>query len=110
MIRTNCRLEFYRGEDALTARLVGEIDHHSAAQIRETIDAEICKERPKRTVLDLSGIEFMDSSGLGLIMGRIALMRSLGGETVLKNPTDKVMRIVRLAGLERIMRIEREDA
>ena len=109
MIRTTCRIEFYRERDTLTARLVGEIDHHAAAQVREAIDAEIYRERPRLTVLDLSGIDFMDSSGLGLIMGRIALMRSLGGEAALRNPTDKVMRIVRLAGLERIIGIERED-
>lgn len=110
MIRTTCHLEFSREGDILTARLIGEIDHHAAARVREEIDREICRTRPRQVVLDLSGIEFMDSSGLGLIMGRIALMRSLGGEAVLKDPTDKVMRIVRLAGLERIIKIEKEDA
>ena len=110
MIRTTCRLEFLSEGDTLTARLTGEIDHHAAAQVREEIDTQIYRYRPKTTVLDLSGIDFMDSSGLGLIMGRIALMRTLGGETVLKNPTDKVLRIVRLSGLERIMKIVREDA
>ena len=89
--------------------LSGEIDHHSAVRIREEIDTQIYRYRPKKTVLDLSRIEFMDSSGLGLIMGRIALMRELGGSTVLKNPTEKVLRIVRLSGLERMMKIIREE-
>lgn len=109
MIRTTCKVEFQMRETTLTARLIGEIDHHAAARVREEIDKEICHRRPTRTVLDLSGIEFMDSAGLGLLMGRIALMRTLGGETVLKNPTEKVLRIVRLSGLDRLMNIVRED-
>lgn len=109
MIRTTCKLQFsVEGED-LTVRLSGEIDHHAAARVREEIDAQIYRQRPKRTVLELSGIDFMDSAGLGLIMGRISLMRTLGGETVLRRPTEKVLRIVRLAGLERMMKIEREE-
>ena len=109
MIRTTCQLEFLEERDRLTARLIGEIDHHAAARVREEIDAQIYRVRPKVAVLDLSGIDFMDSSGLGLIMGRITLMRSLGGETVLRNPTEKVLRIVRLSGLDRMMKIEKEE-
>ena len=110
MIRTTCRIEFLLDGKTLTACLNGEIDHHAAAQVRERIDAEIYRCRPQITVLDLSGIDFMDSSGLGLIMGRIALMQRLGGEAVLKNPTEKVLRIVRLSGLERLIKITMEDA
>lgn len=105
MIRTTCKTDLVLSGDTLTVFLTGEIDHHSAAAVREAIDREICRLRPKKTVLDLSGIDFMDSSGLGLIMGRIALMRELSGEAVLKNPTDKVLRIVRLSGLERMIKI-----
>ena len=109
MIRTTCTTDLLWSGDTLTVHLTGEIDHHAAAAVRETIDREICRVRPKTTVLDLSGIEFMDSSGLGLIMGRIALMRELSGEAVLRNPTEKVLRIVRLSGLERMIRIVYEE-
>ena len=109
MIRSTCNADMVLEKDALTVCLSGEIDHHSAVRIREEIDTQIYRYRPKKTVLDLSRIEFMDSSGLGLIMGRIALMRELGGSTVLKNPTEKVLRIVRLSGLERMMKIVREE-
>lgn len=108
MIRTTCRIAFTTDGESLTVRLSGEIDHHAAAEVRERIDAEIHALHPRVTVLDLSGIDFMDSAGLGLIMGRIALMKRLGGETALKNPTEKVLRIVRLSGLERMMKIMRE--
>ena len=78
--------------------------------MREEMDMQIYRVRPKKTILDLSGIDFMDSSGLGLLMGRITLMQKLGGELVLYRPTEKVLRIVRLAGLSRMMKIETEEA
>lgn len=109
MIRTNCRSEFFPLDDTLTVCLSGEIDHHAAASVREEIDAYVCRCRPKTLILDLSGIDFMDSSGLGLMMGRLTLMRELNGVMILKNPTEKVLRIVHLAGLERILKIIEED-
>ncbi|MBO7342217.1 MAG: STAS domain-containing protein [Clostridia bacterium] len=106
MIRTTCKVEFQMRETPLTARLIGEIDHHAAARIREEIDKEICHRRPTRMVLDLSGIEFMDSAGLGLLMGRYRLMRELGGVMVLSAPNPRVMKILRLSGMERFFEIE----
>ncbi len=89
--------------------LVGEIDHHNASSIRTGIDKLIYEKRPRRLVMDLSGIDFMDSSGLGLIMGRFSLVRELGGELSIRNPNDGVLKICRLAGLERLIRIEKTD-
>ena len=57
-------------------------------------------------MLDLAEIEFMDSSGLGLIMGRYALMKSLGGELSVQNPNPRLVKIFELAGLGRIIQIE----
>ena len=54
----------------------------------------------------LSKIDFMDSSGIGLIMGRYARMQKLGGALKIKDPSERVERICRLAGLERIVSIE----
>ena len=98
------RLEFE--SDVLRALVTGEIDHHSARKVREEIDREICTKRPSLLYLELSHVGFMDSSGLGLIMGRYTLMKKLGGGTVLLDPSDAIMRIVKLAGLERIVKIE----
>ena len=109
MIRTTCKAVFEDSGDTLTIVLKGEIDHHGAAGVREEIDACLYRTRPKVAVLDLSGIDFMDSSGLGLIMGRYALQKELGGKLVVLNPTGSVMRMIRLAGLERLIRIVKED-
>ena len=94
----------------VTVRLCGEIDHHSAASVRHEIDEMLMRLRPKMLRIDLSIVDFMDSSGLGLIMGRYSLMEKLGGETVLRNPGERVKKILSLAGMERIIRIEKRKA
>ncbi len=93
----------------MTIRLSGEIDHHSALSMRAAADELIYRHRPLSLAIDLSGIEFMDSSGLGFIMGRYALLKKLGGEIVLLDPNERVDKIISLAGLERIISIERTE-
>ena len=94
----------------LRIKLKGDIDHHSAVAVRSGIDTLLYKIRPRRLYLDLSGVDFMDSSGLGLIMGRYALMKEIGGDVVVCEPTAGVERVLKLAGLERVVRIERAKA
>ena len=109
MTRKNCNYEIEKKGDTLVVTLCGEIDHHSAVSIRNKIDNEICESGARKTVLDLSSINFMDSSGLGLIMGRYALMQRLGGELTLKNPNERVLKIFELAGLGRLIKIENDE-
>ena len=90
----------------LSVRIRGEIDHHTAAGIRQGIDRVLFERRPKRLILDLSAVSFMDSSGLGLIMGRFSVMKELGGEMTVWNPSRETRSILTLAGMERLVRIE----
>ncbi len=90
----------------LTVRIRGEIDHHTAVSVRRDIDALLYERRPTRLMLDLSAVGFMDSSGLGLIMGRLSLLREWGGELTIWNPSPEVCGILALAGMERMVRIE----
>ena len=94
----------------LRIKLKGDVDHHSAVAIRSGIDTLLYRVRPRRLYLDLSGVDFMDSSGLGLIMGRYALMKEIGGDVVVCEPSAGVERVLRLAGLERVVRIEHKAA
>ena len=96
-------------DDMLTVALSGEIDHHSARTIREEIDLEIERSKPKRLILDLSRIGFMDSSGLGLILGRFTKMKTLGGTLSVLNPTKVTERVLRLAAADKIIPIERTE-
>ena len=104
---TSQLVEFEFKESVLIAHVTGEIDHHSALCVREAVDKQIFSKRPSKLLLELSHVGFMDSSGLGLIMGRYTLMKKLGGSTALLDPSEAIMRIVSLAGLERIVKIER---
>ena len=90
----------------LRIKLRGEIDHHSAAAVRGAIDDMIRAKRPRELVIDMSAVDFMDSSGLGLIMGRYAIMKEMGGLVSVLDPNSATEKIMRLAGLERIVKIK----
>ena len=88
--------------DIMTALLSGEIDHHSAAALRETIDDTIHRYKPKLLRLDFSGVSFMDSSGIGLIMGRYRLLAEYGGKLAVQGASPVNARMIKLAGLGRL--------
>lgn len=90
----------------LKLKIIGEIDHHSARCVREKADKEIFLYRPQMLELDLSEVNFMDSSGLGIIMGRRECAASVGCEMRLINPCRRVERILSLAGIERLIEIK----
>lgn len=100
------RCEYDDESGTETVILQGEIDHHSASVLRRELDELICARRPKKLLLDLSAVDFMDSSGLGLIMGRYTLLDGFGGEMILLNPTERIRKILDLAGFGRICRVE----
>ena len=91
----------------LKIKLRGEIDHHTAAVVRVNMDELIRSRAPRVLLIDMSAVDFMDSSGLGLIMGRYSLMQSIGGETVILDPSPATERIMGLAGMERMLKINR---
>ena len=84
----------------LTAYIDGEIDHDSAAKIRTQIDGAAQSLKPKLLCLDFSGVSFMDSSGIGLVMGRYRRMQLLGGTLRVINIPDNMYRIFAMSGLE----------
>ncbi len=89
----------------LKIKLRGEIDHHSAVAVRTSIDDMIRSKRPSELLIDMSAVDFMDSSGLGLIMGRYSIMQEIGGEISVCDPSPATERIMNLAGMERIIKI-----
>ncbi len=94
--------ELKREDGTLTAALSGELDHHAAGDIREQIDAAVLACRCRQLNLDMAGITFMDSSGIGLIMGRFRLMQSLGGSLLVQSASGRLERMIRLAGLDKL--------
>ena len=96
------QLELTRDGGHLTAHLIGELDHHAAADLRQKIDAATLSCRPRRLTLDLTQLTFMDSSGIGLIMGRYRLIASMDGELLLIGTNPRMERMIRLAGLDKL--------
>lgn len=93
------------GNDTLKITLSGEIDHHSAKAVREEIDREIYKRCAQSVVLDLSNVGFMDSSGLGLVLGRYTHTKEAGGALTVLDPCPNAERVLRMAGVEKIIPI-----
>ena len=93
--------------EVLTIYLQGEIDHHSARSIREEIDKAIDFYMPSLLILDFTEITFMDSSGIGLVMGRFKNLQKNGAKLHLVNLSDNIYKIMKLAGIERLAVIEK---
>ena len=107
MIRNGSMIRYETRGETLVVHVGGEIDHHSAVAVRTGIDREITSQRPSRVLLELSNVDFMDSSGLGLIMGRFALVKQYGGSFAVLDPSAAVIKIMKLAGMERMISILR---
>lgn len=86
----------------LVAEIQSDIDHHSAKAMREKIDTALFEKRARTLVIDFSRVQFMDSSGLGLILGRVERAGALGAEVQVSGLSPTLMKLVRLAGIEHI--------
>ena len=95
--------------DVVTAYLDGEIDHHSAGVMRNEIDAAVEKNTPAMLILDFRDVSFMDSSGIGLVMGRYKTISEVGGELAIINTSPQIGKVMRLAGMERLAKIGMEE-
>jgi anti-anti-sigma factor len=83
----------------IVAYLIGEIDHHTASLIREKIDNTISFKKPSHLILDFKNVTFMDSSGIGLVMGRYRLMQNFKGTVEIRNVSPRTKKLMELAGL-----------
>ena len=109
MLKENAFLTKKIESDTLSVEILGEIDHHSARPIREEIDRLLYLYRPKEMVLSLARVSFMDSSGLGLLMGRITLAEALSCRVKITNADVRVKRLLNLAGLRKINNLVIEE-
>nr|WP_260510857.1 anti-sigma F factor antagonist [Paenibacillus polysaccharolyticus] len=99
----NVDMEHHRG--ILIVRLSGELDHHTADMVRMQMDEAIQRRQCEHLVLSLKDLEFMDSSGLGVILGRYKLIKNKGGKMVVCDVNPPVYRLLEMSGLFKIMPI-----
>lgn len=93
-------VRFQSAGDSLYAYLSGEIDHHSAQLLRRRIDGEIAGRMPESLVMDFGNVGFMDSSGVGLILGRAKQMQAYEGKLVVQHPPEPVQKMLKLARID----------
>lgn len=98
-----------RKNEYLYAFLKGEIDHHTAPNIREAIDDALSSsESAKTLILDFSDVSFMDSSGVGLVMGRYRYALTLDKKVRVDNLDERNYKIMQMSGISKIAEINRK--
>jgi stage II sporulation protein AA (anti-sigma F factor antagonist) len=106
-VSLNINLEVKHG--VLCIRLSGELDHHTSELLRKEVDLMIEKHQIKHIVLNLGQLTFMDSSGLGVILGRYKQVKSQNGEMVVCAISPDVKRLFEMSGLFKIIRLEESE-
>lgn len=92
--------------NAVTVVIAGELDHFAAPQIRRRLDDILCDPAVTHLVLDLENLTFMDSSGIGVLLGRLRELQARGGTLSVKNMQPPVEKLFRLSGLQQVISIE----
>ncbi|MGN0108173.1 MAG: anti-sigma factor antagonist [Hominilimicola sp.] len=87
----------------LVVRIDGELDHHVAANVRENVDRELSRTGAVNVAFDFSAVTFMDSSGIGVIMGRCKITKALGGRVIIYGASDSVRRLITMSGINSIV-------
>ena len=93
----------------LLLKLIGELDHHAARDTIRELDLAIDAALPRNLVLDMEGVTFMDSSGIGLIIGRCKNLKFSGGQATAIHLNQQMQRIFKISGLHKIIKVEEEQ-
>lgn len=102
-------INFKKEKNTLFVDFNGELDHHNAKNVRERIDSYYNEEGFKNIVINLEGLNFMDSSGIGLVMGRYKLVNQIGGKLFLTNVNSRVRKILNMSGVNKIVKIYEDE-
>ena len=95
-----------RQDDVSVVTVAGEIDVYTAALLRDVLDEEIAAGR-SRLVVDLDDVTFLDSTGLGVLVGRLKLVRGHSGWLRIVRPNDRILSVFRITGLDKVFDIYR---
>ena len=96
-------------ENCLTIYLPREVDHHNADEIRKEADAVISRNHIRYVIFDFDRTDFMDSSGIGVIMGRYRMICLIGGEVWAVHANARIRKILTMSGVTKIMQIYEEE-
>lgn len=96
-------LKFDKKSEKLIVALIGELDHHSAEEVRVKIDDRIERDNIQKVILDFRGVSFMDSSGIGVVIGRYKKILGRRGKVCVADVNSSVDKVFKLAGLYKLI-------
>lgn len=96
------QLHFKLVNKTLIVSIAGEIDHHTCENLRDKVDGQLDSNFGKNIIFDFTGVSFMDSAGIGVIIGRYKKVTPLGGKIAIANVRPNIKRILEISGISRI--------
>ena len=99
------KIDFSNEDKLLTFKLTEDIDQHTVEKVRRKMDNEIERYIPRKVVFDFSDISFMDSAGIGMVLGRYKLTKMLDGNLEIVNVNKSMKKIFDMSGVSRIITI-----
>ena len=102
-------VEFKKEDKLLIFKLTEDVDQHTSEKIRRKMDNEIKRYIPRKVIFDFSNISFMDSAGIGMVLGRYKLAKMLDGELEIINVNKSMKKIFDMSGVSRIINIIEEE-
>jgi len=96
--------QFETVKNALVVYLSGEVDQYAAAELKEKIDIEIENSPKRNLIFELSEVSLMDSSGIGLIVGRYKIVNALGGKVLICGGSKSIKKMIELSGIGKIVK------
>jgi len=95
--------EFVKEDKLLLVKITEEIDHHTTEKIRRIVDNEITRYMPRKVVFDFNKVSFMDSAGIGMIIGRYKTANMVGGVVEMVNVKPSIKKIFEMSGVSKII-------
>ncbi len=103
-------LEIILKDQFLLVRVYGELDHHWAAKLRQSVDQALQEHRAQNLLLNLEGLTFMDSSGIGVLLGRYKRVSGQGGRMALCRVSSSVFKVLEISGVPKIIPFYQSEA
>jgi stage II sporulation protein AA (anti-sigma F factor antagonist) len=100
------KTKYIKEDKLLILKITEEIDHHSCEKIKKRADYEIQIHIPKKVILDFENVNFMDSSGIGMVIGRYKLVSMFGGKTTMINVKPVIKKVFEMSGVLKLIPID----
>ena len=102
-------VQYLKEDKLLLLKITEELDHHVVEKLRRKADYEIERYIPRKVILDFNQVSFMDSAGIGLILGRYKNVSILGGKLEVVNVSQQVTKILNMSGVSKLIDINKEE-